>query len=94
MQAAVFFLVRALFIPLADKIKIVPIDGKSRSAIGLVLAASIGLFAQRGQGFILVSHCLFPATRIIKAEPYHMADTKHNTEKIRGDARPIPCRQE
>lgn len=84
MQAAVFFLVRALFISLADKIKIIPIDGESRPTISMVLTAGIGPLAQRGQGFILVSHCIFSATWVIKKEPYHTADTKHNTEKIRG----------
>lgn len=97
MQATVFFLVRTLFVAVADKIKIIPIDGKSRPTIRMVLAAGIGPLAQRGQGFHLVSHCIFSAARIIKKEPYHTTSAKYNTEKIRGTGYDlkaiIPCGQ-
>lgn len=77
MQATVFFLVRALFVAVADKIKIIPIDGKSRPTIRMVLAAGIGPLAQRGQGFHLVSHCIFSA-----ASDYKKRTLSHNERKI------------
>jgi hypothetical protein len=66
MQAAVLFLIRTRCIPVADEIKIVPVNGESRPAIGMLLTAGIGPLAQWGLGVFLVDHGNFPAIGIIK----------------------------
>ena len=60
------FLVRARVIPMADEIKIIPINGESRPTIGMLLTAGIGPLAQRGQGVFLVGHWFFLPRVVIK----------------------------
>lgn len=59
MQAPVFFLVRALFIALmANKIKIIAINGQCRAAIAMFPSAGMLPFAERGHGGFLFTHII------------------------------------
>ena len=67
-QIAVTFPVGTIFILLADEIKIISINGKSRPAKALRRPAGIVPFAQRGRGVILVDHLTFLAAWVLKLQ--------------------------
>lgn len=66
MQTAIFFLVGAVFIPfLADEVKIILVNGKSRTAIGVGFPADVSPLAQWSLGVLLFWHVYFPVAKIL-----------------------------
>jgi hypothetical protein len=98
-QTAVSFLVRAFFIPfLADKIKIIPINGKSRTAIDVSFPTGISPSAQGSLDVLLFRHLSFPAARILNSRTLsrdrHKTQYGKNTGYSYNLKRIIPCEQE